>query len=160
MSTRERVAILRGVRELAGCDDAELSALAHFMDEARVPAGTVLAQGGGLCHELVIVAGGMLEACRRGKVVSLGPGETVGWEAMRNRGRHDATVRTTSPAHLLAMSHEQFRAVAALALTPENPHPKRRHLFRALPSSRRPLPQPARLAASVGQENRCSNPGC
>jgi CRP-like cAMP-binding protein len=160
MSDRERVAVLRAVRELASCDDAELSALAHFVDEARVPAGTVLAEEGRLCHELVIVAEGVLEARCRGVVVSLGPGDTLGWDAMRNRGRHEATVRTASPAHLLVMSHEQFRAAAALAVTTDNPRPKRKYLFWALPSSRRPLPQPARLAASVGRENRCSNPGC
>jgi hypothetical protein len=132
MSNRERVAVLRAVRELASCDDVELSALAHFVDEAGVPAGTVLAEEGRLCHELVIVAEGVLEGCRRGVVVSLGPGDTLGWDAMRNRGRHEATVRAASPAHLLVMSHEQFRAAAALAVTTDNPRPKRKYLFWAL----------------------------
>jgi len=115
MSYRDRLAVLRAVRELASRDDAELSALTHFMDEASVPAGTVLAQEGRLCHQLLIVATGRLEACRRGRPVLLGPGETVGWDAMRDRGRHDATVVAISEAHLLVMSHEQFRA---MELTP------------------------------------------
>jgi CRP-like cAMP-binding protein len=115
MSNRERLAILHGVRDLAGCDDTQLLALAHFMDEACVPAGTMLAQEGRLCHELVIVASGTLEVCRRGRAASLGPGDVYGWEAMRNRSRHDATLRTLSPAHLLVMSHEQFRAVDGLS---------------------------------------------
>jgi CRP-like cAMP-binding protein len=115
MSNRERLTILNRVRDLARHDDAHLLALAHFMDEACVPAGTMLAQEGRFCHELVIVASGTLEVCRRGRATSLGPGDVYGWEAMRNRGRHDATLRTLSPAHLLVMSHEQFRAVDGLS---------------------------------------------
>ncbi len=115
MSYPERLAVLRAVRELARREDAELSALTHFMDEVSVPAGTVLAQEGHLCHQLLIVGAGTLEACRRGRPVLLGPGETVGWDAMRDRGRHDATVVAISDALLLVMSHDQFRA---MELTP------------------------------------------
>jgi CRP-like cAMP-binding protein len=115
MSNRERLALLHRVRDLAGYDDAHLLGLAHFMDEACVPAGTMLAQEGQLCHELLIVASGTLEVCRRGRAASLGPGGVYGWEAMRNRGRHEATLRTLSAAHLLVMSHEQFRALDGLS---------------------------------------------
>jgi CRP-like cAMP-binding protein len=74
----------------------------------------VIAEAGRLCHQLVIVASGMLETCRNGRSGRLGPGDMFGWNAMRDRGSYDATVLSVSPARLLVMSHEQFRAAAAL----------------------------------------------
>lgn len=115
MSDHERLEVLRGIKELAACDEAQLRALLPFLDEVCVPPGTLVAQEGRFCHELVIVAAGELEACRRGRPSSLGRGDAFGWSAMRERGLHDATVRALSPAHLLVMSHEQFRAVDALS---------------------------------------------
>lgn len=116
MNNRERLHLLRGIKELAACDEKHVAALLPFMDEAFVPAGTVVAQEGRLCHQLVIVAAGELEACRQGRPASLRRGDAFGWDAMRERGHHDATVLALSPARLLVMSHEQFRAVEALAL--------------------------------------------
>jgi len=115
MNDRERIDLLRGIQELAGRDEGQLKALLPFLDEACVAAGTVLAQEGRLCHQLVIVATGELEECRRGRPVNRGRGAAFGWKAMRERGKCDATVRALSPAHLLLMSHEQFRAAEAVA---------------------------------------------
>jgi CRP-like cAMP-binding protein len=85
----------------------------HF-DEVSVPAGMVLAQEGRLCHEFFVVVAGELEVCRQGRASRLGPGEAFGWKAMHERGRHDATVITMSPARLLVMGHAQFRAAEGL----------------------------------------------
>ena len=114
MSNRERLEVLRSVHVLSGVDDAMLAALLPFFDEVTVPAGTVVAHEGRLCHELVVVAGGELEVCRRGRASRLGVGGAFGWDEMRERGRHDATVLTVAPSHLLVMSHAQFRAAAAV----------------------------------------------
>jgi CRP-like cAMP-binding protein len=114
MSHRERQAILRQVAALSRLDDASLSSLLPFFDEVCVAGGIVLAREGRLSHEFVVVAGGELELCHRGRASRLGPGDAFGWEAMRRRGQNDATVTTISPAHLLVMSHAQFRAVEAL----------------------------------------------
>lgn len=135
MSYRDRLAVLRAVRELASCDDAELSALTHFMDEAWVAPGTVLAQEGRLCHQLLIVAAGRLEACVRGRLVLLGPGEAVGWDAMRDRDRHDATVVAISEAHLLVVSHEQFRAIELTPTTRSLSPPLASAACRRLPTT-------------------------
>lgn len=108
MSTREKIEVLRQVG---------LESLAGFFDEVCVPAGTLVAQEGRLCHEFVVVATGQLEACHRGRASRLGPGGALGWQAMRDRGRHAASVHAISPAHLLVMSHEQFRAADALGLS-------------------------------------------
>ncbi len=89
---------------------------APFLDEACVPPGTVLAEAGRLCHQFVIVVSGVLETCRDGRSGWLGAGDTLGWNAMRERGSHEATVRSVSAAHVLLMSHALFRAAEALAL--------------------------------------------
>ena len=114
MSNRERLEVLRSVHVLSGADDAMLAALLPFFDEVTVPAGMVVAREGRLCHELVVVAGGELEVCRRGRASRLGVGGAFGWNEMRERGRHDATVLTVAPSHLLVMSHAQFRAASAV----------------------------------------------
>jgi CRP-like cAMP-binding protein len=114
MTQRERLEVLRGVTQFAGCGDDRLRSLTQFVDEVWVPAGTTLAEPGRLCHELVIVASGELETCRSGRAGRLGPGDTFGWKAMQERGTNDATLCALSPAHLLVMSHQQFQAAAAL----------------------------------------------
>ncbi len=108
MSTREKMDVLRKIG---------LESLAGFFDEVCVPAGFLIAREGRLCHEFVVVASGQLESCREGRALRLGPGEALGWEAMRERARHVASVHAVSPSHLLVMSHEQFRAADALALS-------------------------------------------
>ena len=110
MSNSERLDVLRGAKELGGRTDAQIRRLLPFVDEVTVPPGTVIAEAGRLCHQLVIVASGMLEICRNGRSGRLGPGDVFGWNAMRERGAYDATVQSVSPARLLVMSHEQFRA--------------------------------------------------
>jgi hypothetical protein len=114
MTDRERLGVLRGVVELAAVPEVALRSLAPFFDEVCVPAGVVLAQEGRLGHEFFVVAAGEVDVCRRGRATGLRPGESFGWRAMRERGRHDATAVTMSPACLLVMSHAQFRAAEAL----------------------------------------------
>lgn len=114
MTDSERLGVLRGVTELAGAGDAAIRTLVPFFDEVRVPAGVVLAREGQLGHEFGVVAEGELEVCRRGRAQVLRRAGSFGWRAMHERGRHDATVVTTSPARLLVMGHAQFRAAEAL----------------------------------------------
>jgi CRP-like cAMP-binding protein len=105
-----RFAALRAVGELAGCSDAEISSLLRYTDEVDVPAGTVVAERERLCSAFVVVLEGSLQsAC-----VQLGPGNSVGWDAMWERAANSATVVAESDARLLVMSHDQFRAVKGL----------------------------------------------
>ena len=110
MSNSERLDVLRATKELGGRTDSELRRLLPFLDEVSIPAGTVIADVGRLCHQLVIVASGMLETCRNGRSGRLRRGDAFGWNEMRDRAAYDATVLSISPASLLVMSHEQFRA--------------------------------------------------
>jgi CRP-like cAMP-binding protein len=100
MSQRDRLSTLRPL-------------LRHF-DEVCVPAGTLLAREGRLCHEFFVVVAGEVEVCREGRAWRLSPGDAFGWKAMHDRGRHDATVITKSAARLLVMGHAQFRAAEGL----------------------------------------------
>jgi CRP-like cAMP-binding protein len=118
---RERLAVLRLTRELAGSNESALRSLLPYVDEARVRAGDTLALEGRPCHELVIVASGELAITRRGEALVLRPGDSYGWEAMRGRGYNDGTVVAKSDAHLMVMSHAQFRAAAALLIAPRKP---------------------------------------
>ena len=114
MSTDERVRALRATQELRHLTDAQLGALLPHLDELCVAAGTRLAVEGRLCHQFLVVAKGSLEMCRHGRAATMGPGGALGWQAMRERGVNDATVTALSDAHVLVMSHEQFRAVESL----------------------------------------------
>lgn len=115
MSTHERLRALRATRELGGLSKTQLRSLLPHLDEVCVAAGTQLALAGRPCHQFWVVAAGSLEACRHGRPDTIGPGGAFGWQAMRERGVNDATVTAVSAAHLLVMSHQQFRAVDGLA---------------------------------------------
>jgi CRP-like cAMP-binding protein len=117
VSNHQRLNALRATTVLAGWNDAQLRGLLPFLDEACVTPGSVLAEAGRLCHQFVIVVSGVLETCCDGRSDRLGTGDSFGWNAMRDRGPHEATVRSVSAAHLLVMSHAQFRAAEALAPT-------------------------------------------
>jgi CRP-like cAMP-binding protein len=107
---RERFAALRAVAALELCTDSEIWSLLTHTDEVRLFAGDGIAQEGLYCNELVIVMEGTL--CSGAHLV--GPGDTIGWEAMWDRSTNPATVTAETDARLLVMSHDQFRAVKAL----------------------------------------------
>lgn len=110
----------------------------RYFDEVEVRAGEVIAIEGSLCHELIVVVDGRLEARTDGTARVLRAGDELGWAAMERRGRNEATVTAMTEARLLVMSHAQFAAASA-------PPPRRRFPRWALPSSRRSLPLPAIL---------------
>jgi len=117
VSNRERIRILRSTKELARFSESQLRGLASYVDEQSVGAGSQLAAEGRLCHQLLIVASGRLETCRGGRRETLGPGDSFGWCAMRERGLNEANVSAVAPSRLLVMSHEQFRAIDGLTLS-------------------------------------------
>ena len=93
----------------------QVRALRPHFDEVAVCAGQTIATEGSLCHQFFVVADGTLETCRHGRRGVLVAGEAFGWEAMRNRGLNDASVKALTDARLLVMGHAQFRAITALA---------------------------------------------
>ena len=127
MTERDRIEVLRRVEPLASLSNSSLRSLLPFLDEVQVAPGALIADEGRLCHELVIVAEGRLEACKQGVTSAIGPGEALGWDAMHDRGRHNATVHAITPARLLVMSHQQFRAAEGVSPRRANAS-SRRHL--------------------------------
>lgn len=112
----ERVAHLRGVRELAGLSDRQLRGLAPFFDETIVAPGTRLARAGRPASEfLVVVEGSVVEGGPHGR--RLDAGASSGWAAMWERSANSATVVATTRARLLVMGRAQFRGVRALLAT-------------------------------------------
>jgi len=140
MNSRERLDVLRANGELAALGEDALRALLPFFDEVTVAAGDCLAQEDRLCHEFLVVAEGRLQTRERGRAGVLEPGDAFGWMEMRDRGVNAQSVTALSDARVLVMSHEQFRALDALAGCPESPPRKFAFRFWALPASRRSLP--------------------
>jgi hypothetical protein len=115
-----RLRALRSTRELTHCSDSQLRSLLQYVDEIVVLTGWRGAVEGRLCNEFLIVIEGRLRAVSaRGGCQTLEPGNTWGWNAMRERLVNDATVVAESDARLLVMGHAQFRAVRAVAAPPE-----------------------------------------
>lgn len=119
-----------------------IRALRPHFDEVIVRAGEQLATEGRLAHQFFLVVDGTLETCRGGVSGELVAGQAFGCTAMRDRGVNEASVRALTDARLLVMSHAQFRA--AEATWPNAAPQERRFPRRALPTSVRSLPQPAR----------------
>jgi CRP-like cAMP-binding protein len=108
MTAADRLRALRSLR---------LESLLPYFDEVVVRAGDELAVEGRLCHQFFVVVEGRLETCRGGVRGELIAGQGFGWAAMRERGVNEASVRAMGDARVLVMSHEQFRAADALALS-------------------------------------------
>ena len=115
MTAGERLRALRATKELGGFSEAKLHSLLPHLDELCVAPGEQLAHEGRPCHQFLVVAIGLLETRRQGRAGKLAPGDSFGWHAMHDRGVNDSSVSVLSPAHLLVMSHEQFRAVLGLS---------------------------------------------
>lgn len=125
--------LLAGV-ELGPLGKRAVQRRAFAFDEVAVRPGECIAIEGRLCHQLVIVADGVLSARGHDWSRELRAGEAFGWTAMQTRGVNEATLIALTEARLLVMSHAQFGSIAAL-------EPERSALrFWALPSSRRALP--------------------
>ena len=115
-----RIEALRAAPELASYADRDLNRLLPYFDEVTVPAGSVVAREGERCSEFVVVLNGRLHTeggCAHTR--TLRAGDSLGWAAMWERSPNDATAFVDTEAHLLVMSHAQFRAIKAIADPPE-----------------------------------------
>jgi CRP-like cAMP-binding protein len=100
--------------------DRQLEGLLPYFDEVTLPAGTLVAREGKPCTEFAVVMRGRLQAIAPAGSRTLVAGDSFGWEAMWDREANSATVVVEAHAHLLVMSHSQFRAVKAVANQPLN----------------------------------------
>jgi CRP-like cAMP-binding protein len=109
-----RFAALRALGELADRSDNDIWSLLSSTDEIRLPAGARVAQAGRYCTELVVIMEGTLRAVSNGSANRLGPGDSLGWQAMWDRSLNEATVIAETDVSLLVIGHAQFRAFKAV----------------------------------------------
>jgi CRP-like cAMP-binding protein len=112
---RRRLAALRGVPQLAGLPERKLEALLPQVDEVWLTSGSRLAAADRPCNAFLIVVEGKLRACRSASSRTLQAGDSVGWDAMWQRGPNGESLVTESDVRLLVMGHGQFRAVKSVA---------------------------------------------
>jgi CRP-like cAMP-binding protein len=118
---------LMALDPFADLDHHDLTLLARWVREIRVPAGSVLVEQGDLPYDLFVIETGTVEIVRDDEVLAtLGPGELVGEMAVLRGERRMATARavddTTAVAvaatDLAAMTEEMPEVVRAMqALT-------------------------------------------
>jgi CRP/FNR family cyclic AMP-dependent transcriptional regulator len=103
---------LKSVPFFSNMSKRELAAMAQQTDDLDVPAGKVLAQEGDLGHEFFVIDEGTAEVTRAGgHVADLGPGDFFGEMALLEEDRRNATVTASSPARVIIMTRQNFRAV-------------------------------------------------
>ncbi len=108
---RERLMVLRAVSELMAQSPAGLLWLLRFFDELPVAAGQTVAREGEPCRMFAVVLEGQLRRPAAGPPgAALNAGGSLGWGAMWDRRRSDATWLAETDSRLLVMGHSQFRA--------------------------------------------------
>ena len=107
-----KVELLKKVPLFSGCSKNELRELAKTADELDVREGTVLTREGKPGREFFVLIEGTARVTRNGKkIADLGPGDWVGEIALITNSPRTATVTTTSPVDLLAITDRRFHSV-------------------------------------------------
>ena len=105
----EKIELLKRVPLFSHCSKKQLAAVARLADLVDLPAGKELFTEGETGHEFLIFVDGTGEVRRKGrKIDTVGPGDFVGEMALLSGAPRNASVRTTSPAILLAVTDRAF----------------------------------------------------
>ena len=103
---------LRSVPGLAGTGDKELVRLIPYVDDAELPAGSVLMEEGKPGREAFVIIEGEAEVAVHGTVVArLGAGEVIGEMALLDHSPRSATVVATTPLKVLVLDPVGFRSI-------------------------------------------------
>jgi len=104
-----KIELLKRVPLFSHCNKRQLGAVAQLTDLIDVPAGKEVIREGETGHEFLIVVQGAADVRRKGrKIDTIGPGQFVGETALLTGSRRNATVKTTSPTTLLAVTSRAF----------------------------------------------------
>ena len=107
-----KIELLKQVPLFAHCNKKQLGRVAQLADLVDVQDGTELIHEGDVGHEFLVIVDGSGEVRRKGrKVDTLGPGDFVGETALLTGAPRNATVKTTSPTTLLALTSRSFWAL-------------------------------------------------
>ena len=107
-----KIALLRRVPGLGGYADRQLAQLAPLVDEAELPAGTILMEEGRPGRQTFLIVDGQADVTLRGQYLNrLGPGDFVGEMALLDAGPRSATVTAVTPMQVLVMDPASFASL-------------------------------------------------
>ncbi|MFW5921247.1 MAG: cyclic nucleotide-binding domain-containing protein [Polyangiales bacterium] len=109
------VARIAGLSLFAALDDDQRGHVAAIADEQQLPAGTVVFREGDPSEDVYVVAEGRVSLSmrveRRGEtlILSVGPGELLGWTGFQSTGTRVATARTVEATTLVRLPSGPIR---------------------------------------------------
>jgi CRP-like cAMP-binding protein len=109
--------MLRGVQFLRELSDESIDQLAGVARIVEYPAETVIFRQGEAASTLHLIVEGnvSLELCASGvgckRILTIGPGELLGWSPVLEQGRLTATARAISEVRTVAFSGPQVLAI-------------------------------------------------
>lgn len=117
--------LLAGIDFFTGCTERQLLDISHLTGELEIPMGDDLCRQGDFENDVFVIAEGEADVIIDNiSVAKAGPGQIVGELSMLATGRRSATLRASTPMHVLVLDPREIDSVLA-----------------ADPSSARRLPQ-------------------
>jgi CRP-like cAMP-binding protein len=105
----KKIELLKSVPLFSHCNKKQLASIAQLADLVDLPSGADLIREGETGHEFLILVEGNGEVRRKGrKIDTIGPGDFIGEMALLTGAPRNATVRTTTPSTLLAVTSRAF----------------------------------------------------
>lgn len=111
------IEIFRDVRFLANASDELLAQLANVSELIQVAPGQMIFRQGDTANSIYLVRSGLvsLEICASGvgcrKILTVGPGELLGWSPALQHGTYTATARASDEVHLIRIDGPQAIAI-------------------------------------------------
>lgn len=101
-----------GVAFFRGWSDEDLARLDRVAEVLRFDAGEALVAEGGVAREVLVLVEGEAGLLHSGHPAgALGPGDTVGVEALLTSGRRTATVLARTPVTALYLGQREFHGL-------------------------------------------------
>ena len=112
LNRNSKAGMLKRVPFFSGCSKGELELLAGTLGEIEVAEGVDVVRQGDATREFYVIVSGTADVLRRGTPVrTLDTGDFFGEIANLFHARRSATVRATSPLHLLVSDEPGFYKV-------------------------------------------------
>ncbi|MBI2480121.1 MAG: cyclic nucleotide-binding domain-containing protein [Planctomycetia bacterium] len=117
MTTSNVTETLRGIQFLRDLPEELIDQLSGVARIVEIPAGAVIFRQGEAASTLYLVVAGnvSLEVCAPGvgckRILTVGPGELLGWSPVLEQGRLTATARSISATEAVAFSGPQILAI-------------------------------------------------